>query len=200
VNRRHLALVSAAVVLVLVAWFLLLWSPKGAQLADARDRRTAAQDRATQLQAKLGQLQAAQRKGPALEQLAETVRSAVPSTPDLAAFLLSVDDAAAKAKVTYQAVSPTPVQLSTTGGPNEIPISFTVEGGWSAVLDFMDRLVALPRVVVLDRVGLNGGTDAAATTIGVSLTGRVFTTAAPSAPTAPAGTAPAATPATQVGP
>ena len=33
-NRRHLALVSAAVVLVLVAWFLLLWSPKGAQLAD----------------------------------------------------------------------------------------------------------------------------------------------------------------------
>jgi Tfp pilus assembly protein PilO len=201
VNRRHLALVSAAVVLVLVAWFLLLWSPKGAQLADARERRTAAQDRVTQLQAKLGELEAVQKKGPALERLAAAVRSAVPSTPDLAAFLLSVDDAAAKAHVTYKAVAPSPVQLSTTGGPNEVPISFTVEGGWGAVLDFMDRLVALPRVVVLDRVGLNAeASDTGATTIGVTLTGRVFTTAAPSSPTAVAGATPAATPVTQVGP
>jgi type II secretory pathway component PulM len=94
VNRRHLALLGGVSVLVLLAWFTLLWSPKGAELAEARDQRTAAEDQVVQLQARLTKLKDAARQGPALQAAAARVRSAVPETPDLDGFLLAANDAA----------------------------------------------------------------------------------------------------------
>ncbi|MCU1483478.1 MAG: Tfp pilus assembly protein PilO [Actinomycetia bacterium] len=192
-NRRHLALIGGATVLVVLAWFALLWSPKGTELAEARDQRAAAQDQVVQLQSRLTKLKDAKRQGPALQALAARVRAAVPETPDLDGFLLATNAAAAKAQVQFQTVAPARVTVSTTGGPNEILLSLTVRGGYFQILDFMDALVALPRVVVLDSIGLTAEQEGGATRLSVSLSGRTFTTAAPGSTTpttVPVGTAP----------
>jgi hypothetical protein len=91
-------------------------------------------------------------------------------------------------------VTPSHVTASTTGGPNEVTVTLSVRGSYFQVLDFIDALVALPRVVVLDSVGLNAEQAGDGTVLSVTLSGRIFTTAAPGSTagvTVPVGTAPA---------
>ena len=194
-NRRHLVLVGGAAVLVVLAWFALLWSPKGADLAEAREQRTAADQQVAQLQTRLDKLKDAARQGPALQALAARVRAAVPATPDLDGFLLAANDAAFITKVQFQAITPSRVTASTTGGPNEVTFSLTVKGGYFHVLDFLDALAGMPRVVVLDSVGLTGQQEGDGTLLAVNLTGRIFTTAVPGSTVPTTVPAPAAPPA-----
>ncbi|MEA3020026.1 MAG: Pilus assembly protein PilO, partial [Actinomycetota bacterium] len=52
-----------------------------------------------------------------------------------------------------------------------------VSGGYFEVLDYLDRLNALPRIVVVDSLGLTTGD--AGKTITVSVTARMFSMTAP---------------------
>lgn len=199
-NRRHLAMVSGAALLVVVAWFALLWSPKGADLADAKERRSAAQSEVAQLQARLDRLTAAKRDSARLEAAANRVGAAVPATADLAGFLLATDDAARAAGVEFLTVTPSPVATSTSGGPSEIALTLSIKGRYGQVLGFLDRLLDLPRVVVVDSVDVSAeqGT-AGAPSLSVSLSGRIFTTELP-AGAAPTTTTPAPATTNEVAP
>ncbi|MCU1379023.1 MAG: Tfp pilus assembly protein PilO [Acidimicrobiales bacterium] len=191
-SRRHLAAVGGAAVVILLAWFMFLWSPKAVELTDARDRRTAANEQASQLQLRLERLKDAKQRTPDLQVTAERLRSAVPATPNLAQFLLDTNDAAAKAGVNFLSVSPTPPAASTTG-PTEVQLALSIKGGYFQTLDFMNRLLDLPRIVVLDTVSVTAAAaSAGAPELAVSLTGRMFTTEVPASATpttAPATTA-----------
>ena len=193
-TRRHVALLGGGAVLVVLAWFALLWSPKGADLAEARDRRSAAEQDVTLLRARLAHLRAAKDDEPALRSRAEQLAAAVPEHADLASFLLDANAASARAGVAYLSITPSKPVPSTTGGPSEVTFGLEVRGDYAKVLDFMDALLDLPRVVVVDTVGL--AADQSVTgppPLSVSLTGRIFTTEAPA--TAAATAAPAASPA-----
>jgi Tfp pilus assembly protein PilO len=192
VSRRHLAAVGGVAIVTLLAWFTFLWSPKGAELNDARARRAAAAEQASQLQSRLNGLKDARQRRPELQATADRVRSAVPATPDLAQFLLDTNDAAAKAGMNFLSVSPTPPAASATG-PTAVLLSLSLKGGYFQTLDFMNRLLDLPRIVVLDTVSVTAAdTSLGAPELAVSLTGRMFTTEVPPAATAPT-TTPAAT-------
>jgi Tfp pilus assembly protein PilO len=178
-------MVGAAAVLILVAWFALLWSPKGADLADARERRAAAEDQVDQLQLRLGKLEAASRQGPALQSAADRVRGAVPDTADLAGLVLAVNDAAGQSKVQLLSIIPSPTVTSSTGGPNEIPLAMSVSGDYVQMLGFLDRLLDLPRIVVLDTVGVTSSQIDDRVVLNLSMTGRTFTREAVAAPAGP---------------
>jgi Tfp pilus assembly protein PilO len=193
VSRRILLVAGGAVVVLLLAWYQLLWSPKGADIASAHERTATATTQAQELQSRLDHLVAAQRDLPALVSDQLRLKGAVPDTPDLAGFLLDANEAATKAGVDYLSVAPTTPAAPAAGLPPAMNIGLNVSGGYSQVLDYLDRLMALPRVIVIDTVQVSPGSkDAGDPTLTVTLAGRTFTRQAVTSP-AVAGATPAPT-------
>lgn len=185
-NRRMLSIYGGICAVLLVAWFMLLWSPKGSELSSARDRRTAAEAQAAELEARVARLQASLRRSPELQADLQRVRSAIPTTPDLPQFILDTDDAASKAGVDFLSITPT-APAAGVGGPTEVRLSMTVKGGYQPMLAFLDNLLTMRRLVVLDQVTITPDEG----NLNAALSGRMFTSAAPPVP---AGSAVATTP------
>jgi Tfp pilus assembly protein PilO len=200
-NRRLLIPIGAGVVLVLL-WFVALWGPQGSAISDARKKANDATQQGATLRDQLKRLQDSRRDQPLKQSRLETLRVAIPDDPSLAQFILDANDAASTAGIDFLSITPTPptaqAQAATpttvagaAGGaaaPVSIRIAMTISGGYFQVLDFMNRLNGLPRLVVIDSVTMN--VQAAATQLQVSLQERIFTTS--SSPVAGATTAGAA--------
>ncbi|MBV8295609.1 MAG: type 4a pilus biogenesis protein PilO [Acidimicrobiia bacterium] len=191
-NRRLLIPVGVGLG-VLILWFIALYSPQGSALSDAKKRTSqAAEERAT-LQDQLTRLQQARRDLPLKQSELETLRVAIPDDPNLAQFILDANDAASKAGIDFLSITPTPP--STSGGvtttpttsagapaggggaattPVPVHIGMTATGGYFQVLDFMNRLNSLPRIVVIDSVQMTAG--AGGSTLSVTFAERIFTT------------------------
>ncbi|MBA2624040.1 MAG: type 4a pilus biogenesis protein PilO, partial [Acidimicrobiia bacterium] len=173
-RRVILGGVAAAVVLV-VAWFLLLWSPQAQKVSDAEDRRATAEQGNQELELRLARLQALEERRPGLEAEDDALDSAVPGDPLLGELLLDLDEAANSSGVSVTSITPSEptvdASTETAGGPTGIPVAIEVKGGYFEVLDYVNRLEDLPRVVVLDGLSLNAAeTDAGETELSASLT------------------------------
>ena len=191
-NRRLVLIGFGAAGVLLVLWFLLLWGPQGGRLEDAKARRAAAEDQNGTLEVRLARLQEAQERAPQLLADLERLRAAVPDDPALAQFILDANTIAEDAGVEFLSIAPGPPSASLTGGPPVVNLQIAVDGGYFQVLDYLDRLDALSRVVVVDSLALTPSTDAGQVNIGVQLSARMFTSAL--LPTAgAAGTDPSAT-------
>ena len=188
-SRRALLVALGAAVLLLVVWFLLLWGPQGGRLRDAEDRRTAAESANTALELRLARLQASQDRATELMAELEELRRAVPDDPELAQFILDANDIATSAGVDFLSITPgVPSPAGEGGGPPVITLNVSVRGTYESVLDYLRLLEELPRIVVVDALGLTPGDD---DTLSVSITARMFATTAPSV--APPTTTPATT-------
>ncbi len=178
-RRVILGGVAAAVVLV-VAWFLLLWSPQAQKVSDAEDRRATAEQGNQELELRLARLQSLEERRPGLEAEADALDSAVPGDPLLGELLLELDEAATSSGVSVTSITPSEptvdASTETAAGPTGIPVAIEVKGGYFELLDYVNRLEDLPRVVVLDGLTLNAAeTEASGTELSASLTTRVFT-------------------------
>jgi len=182
VNRKVVLVTSGLAVALLAAWFLALWQPKGAELSEERERAAAAEDQASQLATRIRTLEAAKANGPALAAARDRLRSAVPESPNLAQFILDANDAATTSGVSFVSISPRePAPSQQAGLPPEIGLSVDIEGGYFQVLDFVEKLSDLQRVVVIDGVSVSplGTEGTAPPELKVALTGRMFTTELP---------------------
>ncbi len=203
-NRRLLIPLGIGVALVLL-WYVALWSPASSSLSDAKKRKEDAVQKTATLQDQIKSLQASQAGQPLKQSQLETLRVAIPDQPNLAQFILDANDAASTAGVDFLSITPTPPTgqgQSTTattaapgaaaGGAAPVPIrvGMTVSGGYFQVLDFMNRLNKLSRIVVIDSVSMTTGgggsgatgaaaaasTASASTNLNVTLSERIFTT------------------------
>jgi Tfp pilus assembly protein PilO len=189
-NRRLLIPLGIGVAIVAL-WFLALWGPQGKALSDARKRKNDAQQQTATLRDQLTRLQQARRDQPLKQSQLETLRVAIPDDPNLAQFILDANDAASRSGIDFLSITPTPpaAQGATTtpttpstpagapaGGGAAVPIriAMNVSGGYFQVLDFINRLNRLPRIVVID--GVNMATQGTTTQLQVSLQERIFTT------------------------
>lgn len=206
-NRRTILIGVASAVVVSLLWYFLLWSPRNKDLSHARTRRTAAEATVTELEQKLSRLKG-QQKNEALQRAQlETLRTAIPDDPNLAQFILDVNDAAVKSGIDFISISPTPPATAApvsrpAAAPSEpasgsattttavtpaapaapppatINVALTISGGYFQILDFVNRLDELPRLLVID--GINVAAVAGADIkLNVSLTSRMFAHAAP---------------------
>lgn len=195
-TRRIALIAGGAAVVLLIAWFLLLWSPKGGELTEAHERRDVAQQKVTELQVRLDRLKDAQRREPQLLATRDRLASAIPEKPDLAAFILDANDAAAKAGVDFISIAPTPPAVSTVlGVPAGIRLNISVSGPYFATLNFLDRLADLPRIMVVDSVQVSpsgAGESSSTEKLSVALTGEMFTTQPPVSATPTTTTVPGA--------
>jgi Tfp pilus assembly protein PilO len=188
-NRRLLIPLGIGVVVVIL-WFVALWSPQGSALSAARKRKADAVQQTATLRDQLTRLQQARRDQPLKQSQLETLRVAIPDDPNLAQFILDANEAASKAGIDFLSITPTPPTTSgagtkpptATGGaaaaggaaPVPIKIAMTATGGYFQVLDFVNRLNALPRLVVVDDLTL--GAQGTAAQLQVTLQERIFTT------------------------
>jgi Tfp pilus assembly protein PilO len=202
-NRRLLIPVAIGVAVVLL-WFVALWSPQGSALASAKKRRSTAEQQGATLRDQLSRLQQARRDEPLKQSELETLRVAVPDAPNLAQFILDTNDAAIKAGIQFLSITPTPPGQTGTGttagstpagggnAPPAIRMALSISGGYFQILDFVNRLNKLPRIVVIDNLAITAGTDI--TKMQVSLSARMFTTSpAPVSGGGSSSTAPGAT-------
>jgi type IV pilus assembly protein PilO len=195
-GRRAVVVGGVAALLVLVLWWLLLWSPQRSDIADAKDRRETAEQQVSQLRVTLSRLQELKRSEALKRSQIEALRVAVPDQPNLAQFILDANEAADRAGIDFLSVTPAVPAAGTGNAPASINLAMSITGGYFQVLDFVNRLTDLPRVVVIDNLSLNAGEGG---TMSVSITARMFSATAPPAAGGTAGpttTTPAAAPTT----
>jgi len=217
-NRKVLLIAAGGAVALVAAWSLLLWSPQSSRLDDAKVREEEAADANAALELRIDRLRDLRERRPELEADLVALQGAVPAGPELDAFLLDADAAAdgagveitsitpskpstgaadATASTTTTTTAPAATGDTATAGspPSAITVALDATGGYFQVLDFINRLDDLPRVVVVDSLTLASGgggaggageaTDAPATAgssqLTMGITARMFTTAAPAA-------------------
>lgn len=193
-SRRAILGFVGGTMAVLVLWWVLIYSPKTSATSTARSEVAAAERRTLDLEATVARLKELNRNRPELEASLRTLNAAVPATPDLAVFILSANEIAALSGVDFLSISPSPPSVGLgAGAPTTIAISIQIKGGFFAVVDYLNRLEDLERIVVVDGVNLAGqgsgassasndpGADPAA--ISVTLTARMFTRSSPAGAT-----------------
>jgi len=184
-SPRLLIPVGAAL-LVIVVWLAALWGPQSSALSKAKKRADAAVQQRDALQDQLTRLKSSKRDEPLKRSQLETLRVAVPDDPNLAQFILDANDAASRSGIDFLSITPTPPSSTaapgaTSGGggggtaPVPVRLAISITGGYFQVLDFVNRLDRLPRIVVVDNLSL---TSAAAGQLTAAVTARMFVSAA----------------------
>ncbi len=154
-SRRFTLYVVLGFFAIVGLWYFLLWSPATQDLADAEDRGSAATTQLIALNAELNELIIAEGDRPALQSELEALRAGVPATPDEAEILLAVRAAAESSGVAFLDYSASPPVASEDGNLGEVRIEIAGNGGYFQILDFMNRLNAEYRILVVDRINLD---------------------------------------------
>ena len=206
-RNRVAALITIALVGVVALWWVFLYSPLGADLSDTRDEVSSAEQARIGLDSTLKRLTQIDTDGPATDARLLNLSEALPTTPDLAGFINGAHEIALDAGIDWISVAPAePVE--TPGAPPTIHLSIQIEGGFFQVLDYLNRLEDLGRLVIVDSInittGATEGGDGTTPTSGSSgttgapdlsatLTARMFTMSTLSAPSSGTPAAPGGT-------
>jgi Tfp pilus assembly protein PilO len=209
VKRNAIIGIVAGALVVILVWYLALYKPKSNDVSSTQDQVAAAEHQQQDLKATLDRLTALDKNRPQQQATLDKLNAAIPDQPDLADFIFQANTAAADSGVDWLSIAPTPPAANPSGGPSVIALNIQVQGGFFQVLDYLNRLEDLDRLVVTDTINVaaggssatsTGGTttgtlptstsDAGAPTLSVTLGSRMFTsaTATPAAPGATGGT------------
>ncbi len=185
--KSKLILIGVGASLLLTGiWFFVLWSPQGKNLEKAKADQAAAEQRASQLQVRLTHLQRLEANAHILERDRALLATAIPSTDELDAFILQVNERAAKAGVVFVSVAPqqpsagAPAPGAAAGAPTSIGLQMQVTGDYFAVLRFMEQLRDGPRLVTVDNFSLSKGGEGAQ--MSATIGGKMFVSPTVTAP------------------
>jgi Tfp pilus assembly protein PilO len=201
-NRRATFLGVVAAIAIVGLWYFFVFSPKGKDLADARDTLDAAKRDNQTLTAQLHQLRDLERNRPKTAAQLARLQAAIPNGPNQSDFITAVNSIATDSGISWQSVTMQEPVAAAGGAPPTISVSIKIGGGFHQVLDYLDRLETLDRLNTVDSVTINtSGTGSASAADGimqadkdltVTLTVRIFsqttldgaTSAAPGSATA----------------
>jgi Tfp pilus assembly protein PilO len=168
-NRKVLLAAAGAVLAVTGLWYLMLWSPQSSALSKANARNAAAVQKQSELGLQLRGLQKAKLTLPQSKERLSRLGVAIPDDPGLADLIDQVNGAAKAAGVDFLTLTPeapaalakagaatTSVKKQTAPGVQDLTLSVTAQGAYFQLTDFMNKLNALPRLVVMDSVALTG--------------------------------------------
>lgn len=208
-SRTKLLIGVGVLVAVVVAWFFLYYSPKGDDLSALDGELDEAVAEESELETQLELLERLEAEAPAREAALRRLNAAVPVQPDLDVFILEANEIADLSGVDWLSVSPTPPAAGGTAGVSVISMTIEIQGGFFQVLDYINRLEDIERLVITDSLSISTGggegddgkgadSGSGAPTLSVTLTSRMYTRADPSlgdAATTDGGTAPSDEPA-----
>jgi Tfp pilus assembly protein PilO len=182
-RNRAIALGVLGTLVILLIWNVVVFSPKGRSLSHAKKDTEAAQQVGAGLRAQLAQLEEISQNGPAIAAELDKLNTAVPASADLDGFILSANQIAVTSGIDWLSVAPAVAQAGPEG-LSVIPMSIQIKGGFFQVLDYLNRLESMGRLVIVDGINISGSTGATsgAPILSVTLTARMFTRAAPAPP------------------
>lgn len=194
-KRNVLIGAIAAVVAVVLIWYFVLYKPLGEDLTSTQAQVSEEQTKTDDLQATLTRLQSQAKNSTEQQALLNKLDKAVPEQPDLAEFIIEINQIAEEAGIDFLTISPAPPAAGT--GASVIGLTITIKGSFFQLQDYLRLLEQMDRLVVIDGFNVAGGasstsgdTTGEGTQLSVTLTGRMFTRAAPAA-TSDGSTAPA---------
>lgn len=177
-DTRRIPLFGGIAALVLVvAWYFLLWSPETKKVQAAHKAHAAAEQQIGQLQSQVVQLQGWVKQIPADNARFAQLETQLPDNPQLDQALSLLHQAAAGAGVVVTSLAPgtpgvTSGQSAGQAGPPAVTLSMTVQGTANQVGAFLAALQAMPRTVVIDRVSLSS--PSGSNTATGSISARIF--------------------------
>ena len=173
-QRRIVVMVAGALAVIVLAWFMVVYRPKGAEIADQKGRLATAQAEEQNLRATLAQLEGVDEDRPEQEAEVRRLSAAIPPDPELAAFILAVHDQAGRANLEFASIAPALPAAQPGLAASVIAVTIQISGNFTNVLDFLGRLEDLDRLTVVDSISLTAsepeqearstGTAAAAST------------------------------------
>lgn len=181
-RRGVLVLAVLGMVGLALGWNALFLSPRARQRSEVRKQVATARSQGEALRADLAQLGRLSADEKALESELVRLGHLIPAEPDLDGFIRTMDDVAAKSQVDWSSLVPAPPLPGPAGGPATIGLSIKVEGTFFQVLDYLNRLENLDRLVVVDSMELGAaGNTGGAPKLSVSLRARTFAASTDSA-------------------
>jgi Tfp pilus assembly protein PilO len=173
VKRGKIAFVVVGVLGLLLAWNSMILSPKGRQRAEVKAKIVRVRSEAATLRSEVTDLKAQVGRLEAAEAALERISRLIPADDGMADLIRVLDDVAAKSQVAWASLNPG----SPTPGPNGtyISLGISLSGTFFQILDYLERLEEIDRLIVLDGVRLSPGGAAGGTQLlQVNLDGRVF--------------------------
>jgi Tfp pilus assembly protein PilO len=181
--KRIGAFAGIMAVVVIAAWFLLLFRPETKSVSNAHKAKAAAEQKASQLQSEVVSLQGLEKMIPADKQQYGILSAAVPDNPQLALAIDEIRTVATTSGLQIANLNPTPPTTSTGAGssatktsggagPPSIAVSITANGTYQQSMSFVSGLSALPRTFVVDHITLTGGSNTHG--LAVTINARIF--------------------------
>ena len=189
-NNRTITVGALAAVLIVGLWWMFVFSGIRSESSDVSEQIDAARGETRSLDTELKLLEDLEARAPETQAELDRLRQAVPDDAELASFIDAANALGSETGVTWLSVAPTAPAAGTAAGT--IPLAISVEGGYFQVLDYLNRLEDLSRLVVVDSVSLDAAESAEASasgapTLTATLTARMFSQ--PAAASAAAGDA-----------
>jgi Tfp pilus assembly protein PilO len=166
--RRHNRLVVLApIVVVAAASYAFIWRPATQSAASTELTMTdlTAQLSSAQQRLAVTKQVAATGAAPTQTQLAQA-RAAVPEQLQLGEFLVALGDMMSAAGVTAPSTSPRPTDLAMA---NEAIIDLSISGAVAQVLDAINKITTMDRVVIIDELSITRTNDQATATLVVRI-------------------------------
>lgn len=170
-RQRIFGATAVVALLIIVVFYFLLWKPTSNKIATESGALTQAQQQLATLNGQISSLKSFQQQLPEAQAEANRLTSAVPTTPELSNFILALNSISQKSGITFMSISPAQAIAATVGGstattsanPNfyQVEIGLQVGGGYFQVLDFINRLDHLPRLVIVNSVNLTSSNGSA---------------------------------------
>jgi len=175
---RMMRVVMPTLVVMLIA-AVVSWLPARSTTADARARTDSALRIVDDLSWELDDLGSLVDSVDELKTELAEHDAAIPPDHQLAEFILDLESLADVAGIDLIDVVPTSILTSfddpaTPAGTSSVVVAVALNGGFGATIEFLDRLSALPRLVVAESIAV--GFDEIAATLAIDLELRVFTT------------------------
>ncbi len=151
-DNKYPIIAGVVAVVMLAAWWFLLWSPAGDAVAAAKTRFDTANSQVAPLEVQRDRLLSIQEDLPQLQSRLQTLSAAIPDQASMSDFLLAASEAEVESGLDFLTVSASPPQQSTTPGLSKIQVQLTGNGGYFQMLDFINRLQSMNRIMVIDNL------------------------------------------------
>lgn len=150
-------------VLVLALWWTVLLKPTRAKASKVRSDTAVEQQKLDPLQTQLVKAQHDAAHAAEFKAELDSLQKAMPGSPALATFIRDANAIASATGVSWESVTHGQPTLG-VGGVISISLGIQVKGTYEQVVEYLTRLAALQRLVVVDGVQLSTAASTGATT------------------------------------
>ena len=178
-NRMAWVVAALGAVAVIALFFVLVFQPARAELAEVEDQIALEQAEQARLQGEIERLRSVRESAPGVEADLATADAIVPRDPALPALVRQLQSAADESGVTLTSVATSrPVELETppVEGLSSIAVNTQVEGGYFQIVDFLRR-IEQPSITPRGLAWVNATVtrdDASYPDLNVSLAGQAY--------------------------